>query len=146
MTTQDMLDNEVRQIYLLRRHALKVLDRELCAHGLGHGTYKYLYALFVEDRRSQQALADRVGDDKAAATRALARLEKLGFIHREPDTEDRRMIVVSLTPSGEALRPEIVAAVGEACHAMTATLEADEAALFRRLLAKAVAGVEVSAN
>ena len=35
MTTQDMLDNEVRQIYLLRRHALKVLDRELCAHGLG---------------------------------------------------------------------------------------------------------------
>jgi DNA-binding MarR family transcriptional regulator len=73
-------------------------------------------------------------------------LEKLGFIHREPDTEDRRMIVVSLTPSGEALRPEIVAAVGEACQAMTATLEPDEAALFRRLLAKAVAGVEVSAN
>lgn len=137
----DHLDNEVRHLYLLRRHVLQVLDRELSEHGLGHGTYKYLYALFVEDHRSQQAIADRIGDDKAAATRALTRLEKLGLIRREPHAEDRRVIIVSLTEKGQALRPSIVSAVQAASQSMTSALDPEEARRFRALLAKAVMGL-----
>lgn len=137
----DHLDNEVRHLYLLRRHVLQVLDRELSEHGLGHGTYKYLYALFVEDHRSQQAIADRIGDDKAAATRALTRLEKLGLIRREPHAEDRRVVIVSLTEKGHALRPSIVAAVQAASQSMTSALDPEEARRFRALLAKAVMGL-----
>ena len=137
----DHLDNEVRHLYLLRRHVLQVLDRELSEYGLGHGTYKYLYALFVEDHRSQQAIADRIGDDKAAATRALTRLEKLGFIRRDPDSTDRRVIIVSLTPAGQSLRPAVISAVKQASRSMTSALDLEEATLFRQLLTKAVSGI-----
>ena len=137
----DILDNAVRHLFLLRRHLLQTLDKALALHGLSHGTYKYLYALYIEDRRSQQAIADRLGDDKGAATRALTRLEDQGLIRREPHPDDKRVVVVSLTSAGNALRQEIVAAVTEASMSMTSGLDASEAATFTRLLAKAVSDI-----
>lgn len=136
----DMLDNAVRHLFLLRRHVLQVLDRELAAHGLSHGTYKYLYALYIEDRLPQQAIADRLGDDKGAATRALTRLQQQGLICREPSPDDKRVVVVSLTASGNALRDDVVAAVAEASRSMTSSLDPSDAAAFTQLLAKAVSG------
>ncbi len=137
----DIFNNEVRNVALLRRHVIRLLDTELSSHGLGHGSYKYLYALYLEDCRSQQALADVVGDDKAAATRTLTRLEREGFISRQPCPADKRVILVSLSDQGLAVRGVVIAAVASASQAMTHGLTTDEAEQFRALLAKAVAGL-----
>ena len=138
----DIANNPVRDIALLRRHMLQVLDGELTPHGLSHGIYKYLYGLYLADHQSQQSLADLAGDDKAAATRALARLEKQGLITRTNDPKDRRASLVSLTPDGQALRPMIEAALGTACLAITTGLSEEEAVIFRTLLAKTLRAVQ----
>lgn len=133
----DIARNEVRYLARLRRRALQVLDEILAAHGIGHGTYKYLYALYLEDCVSQQRLADLVGDDKAATARALARLEAVGLVERQADPCDRRMLRVSLTAEGEKLQPTVEQAISSAIDAMTIGLSQAETRTFRALLAKA---------
>jgi len=133
----DIASNEVRYIARLRRRALQVLDEILAAHGIGHGTYKYMYALYLEDCVSQQRLADLVGDDKAATTRALARLEAVGLVARQSDPSDRRVLRVSLTAKGQKLQPTVEQAIASAIDAMTIGLSAAETQAFRALLAKA---------
>ncbi|MFN9908655.1 MAG: MarR family transcriptional regulator, partial [bacterium] len=76
----ELADIEARHIALLRRRSLRMLERELTPMGLGPGRYLYLFALYIEDGRSQQALAVMVAADKAAATRALERLEADGYV------------------------------------------------------------------
>ena len=53
---------------------------------------------YIEDGRTQQALADTVGADKAGAARALARLETDGYIRRVADPRDRRVVRAFLRP------------------------------------------------
>jgi len=142
----DIANNPVRDLALLRRHMLQVLDGELSPHGLSHGSYKYLYGLYLADHQSQQSLADLASDDKAAATRALSRLEKQGLITRTNDPNDRRASLVSLTPQGVALRPVIEAALATASQAMTLGLSDQEATTFKALLAKTMRTVQAESD
>ena len=132
----DFGDHEARHIAALYRHLLKHLDRELAPHGLGPGRYAYLFALYVEDGRTQQALADAVGADKAAAARALARLETDGYIRRTPDLHDRHMVRAYLKPHGRRLRTVLEHAALDSITALTAHLEESERRDLKRLLAR----------
>lgn len=130
----DLADHEARHIALLYRRMLRELDRELTPLGLGPGRYPYLFALYVEDGRSQQALADAVGTDKAAAARALARLEADGYVRRASDPVDRRVLRAFLTPKGKRLRGVLERAAAATIAALTAPLAPAERAQFRALL------------
>jgi len=44
------------------------------------------------------ALADEIRLSRPATTAAIDRLEKLGYVRRVPDSDDRRRILVELTP------------------------------------------------
>lgn len=74
---------------------------------LGPGRYLYLFGLYIQDGRKQQDLADAIGVDKAAVTRALARLEQAGLIKRKNDSNDRRATRVYLTAKARKLRPQL---------------------------------------
>jgi DNA-binding MarR family transcriptional regulator len=130
----DLADNEARHIAILYRQLLKQLERELAPLGLGPGRYPYLFALYIEDGRSQQALADVVVADKAAAARALARLEADGYIRRAPDAADRRALRVYLTARSRRLRPVIERAAASTIAGLTAALAEPERAQLRQLL------------
>ncbi len=132
----DLVNHEARHLALLHRHMIKQLEHELAPLHLGPGRYLYLFSLYIRDGRKQQELADLVGVDKAAATRALSRLEHNGYIRRRKDDRDGRAIRVYLTPMGRKLRPRLEAAAIAAVESMTRTLEAGERAELRRLLAK----------
>jgi DNA-binding MarR family transcriptional regulator len=132
----DLVNHEARHLALLHRHMLKQLEQELAPLHLGPGRYLYLFSLYIRDGRKQQELADLVGVDKAAATRALSRLERNGYIRRQKDERDGRAIRVYLTPMGRKLRPRLEAAAAAAVESMTRTLEAGEREELRRLLAK----------
>jgi DNA-binding MarR family transcriptional regulator len=132
----DLVNHEARHLALLHRQMIKQLERELAPLHLGPGRYLYLFSLYIRDGRKQQELADVIGVDKAAATRALSRLEKNGYVRRQNDDRDGRAMRVYLTPRGRKLRPRLEAAAAASIETMTATLDPGERATLRRLLAK----------
>jgi DNA-binding MarR family transcriptional regulator len=132
----DLANSEARHLALLHRQMIKLLDQELAPLDLGHGRYLYLFSLHLRGGRTQQELADLVGADKAAAARALARLEAAGYVVRRRDARDGRAVRVDLTPRGRALRPRLEQAAENSISSFTAGLTDPERGELRRLLAK----------
>ena len=89
---------------------------------------------------SQRELADRVLVTGSTLTHHLDRLEADGFIVRTRDTDDRRVVRISLTSAGKHRRTELDAVVGGARRHVAAVLLATaDAATLNRLLRDAVA-------
>ena len=135
----DLVHHEARYIAHLNRQMMRLLEAELAPLELGPGRYLYLFGLYVRDGRKQQELADTIGVDKAAATRAIARLEDNGYVRRESDKNDRRSMRVYLTPKGRELQPQLEAAAKHCIDTMTTELDSNERIELRRLLEKMAA-------
>ncbi|MEH6637333.1 MAG: MarR family transcriptional regulator [Halioglobus sp.] len=132
----DLAHHEARYLALLNRQLMKQLEKELTPLELGPGNYLYLYSLSILDGRKQQELADTIGVDKAAATRALSRLERGGFVRRQSDPEDRRATRVYLTDKARQLRSQLEAAAAATTAILNGALDSNEQQELRRLLAK----------
>lgn len=135
----DLVHHEARYIAHLNRQMMRLLESELAPLELGPGRYLYLFGLYVKDGRKQQELADTIGVDKAAATRAISRLEENGYVRREADANDRRSMRVYLTPKGRRLQPQLEAAAKHCIDSMTSELDSSERVELRRLLGKMAA-------
>lgn len=132
----DVADNEARHLVRLYWVLTRLMDRELAPLDLGHGRYLYLFGLYIADGRKQRELAEIIGTDKAAVTRALVRLERSGYIRRRSDPRDGRVTRVFLTPKGRKLRPRLEAAADNAIEALTEPLDRYEREALRELLAR----------
>jgi DNA-binding MarR family transcriptional regulator len=87
--------------------------------GLGLHTGHELLLMHLWDRGPQRQadLAAEFDTDSASMTRTVQRLERAGFVRRQPDPEDGRATLVDSTPAGMALRDRI--------EGLWAELEAD---------------------
>ena len=64
-----------------------------------------LYALFHKERMTMAEIAGRIGKDKSTVTALVNKLVNLGYVIKERDAEDTRVIYVILTPLGKELEP-----------------------------------------
>ena len=107
---------------LLDRHAKvscaleKTLQQE---HGIGLSEFEILDRL-VDANQGSYRMSDLTSDiylSQSALSRAVARLESDGLVHRSMCTDDRRAIFVCLTDAGrkvhKAARPTHRAVLGE---------------------------------
>ena len=76
----------------------------LRAHGISMWGYVVLTALAEHSVRTQAALAQAINADKSRIIGVLDHLQQRGLISRQPDTSDRRVHLLSLTPAGDWLR------------------------------------------
>ena len=103
--------------------------------GLTHPQYLVMLALWERSPRSVKDLSSALALDPGTLSPLLKRLEAAGLISRRRDPADERVLAVTLTDSGRALRaeaekvpPAIVARLGieiselEAMHAALTTL------------------------
>ena len=83
---------------------------------------------------------------KQALNYRLSELERLGYLERRPDPDDRRARRIALTNRGRALIPVIRGAVVETEHEWAAALGKDRFAQLRELLLELneVLGLEAS--
>jgi DNA-binding MarR family transcriptional regulator len=98
-----------------------------------------LLAIDSNEPASQQQIAQRMGVDRTTMVAIIDALEAKGLIARRPDTEDRRRNVVELTPAGQDMLREGIAASDAAEAELLAPLSPEENLQLRNLLARVLA-------
>jgi DNA-binding MarR family transcriptional regulator len=96
-----------RWISAIHRMKSVYLDRELAPLGLNGATYLYLVVIDVHGSQMQEVFSQELSINKSCVTRSISRLEELGYVEREPDPNDRRAMLVSLTAKGRKIVPQV---------------------------------------
>jgi DNA-binding MarR family transcriptional regulator len=102
--------------------------------GLTYPQYLVMLALWEQDGVTVSWLGGRLGLDSGTLSPLLKRLEASGLVARQRSHDDERVVKISLTAEGAALRDRALS-VPPALFGRLG-LEPDEAAELRRLLNK----------
>jgi DNA-binding MarR family transcriptional regulator len=95
--------------YQIRKY-LHFSEKAVQAAGLERGQYQLMLAIkgMPEDVRPRiRELADRMQIQHHSAVELINRLEAGGFVRRERGQEDRREVMLALTPKGEKVLAEL---------------------------------------
>lgn len=117
-------------LHLMTYKAEKLLDK----YRLKRGQAGILFVLEVNPDVSQKELADLIGVKPPTITAALKKMETLGYIVREQDAEDQRILRLRNTEAGSACVGSIKATMKEMEGIMYQGMSREEILLFRRLL------------
>lgn len=79
------------------------LCKELAPGNVSFPQFFLLAFLDQKEVLTMSAIAQRMGHTTAAASGLVARLENLGYVMRSVAREDRRKVMVCITPKGSAL-------------------------------------------
>lgn len=101
---------------------------------LTYTQYITMMALWEDKKLTVKELGKRLFLDSGTLTPLLKRLEQKGLVKRERDSEDERVLIVSITEAGEALKEQAVLVP----HKMTqcVKLDMDDAKELYRILHK----------
>jgi DNA-binding MarR family transcriptional regulator len=92
----------VQRVSKLYKRLKQIFEDTLAEHGLMWADWKILSALTRKEHpRSAGKLAEIAELSSGAMTNRLDRLEEAGLVRRLPDPEDRRGVLVELTPKGK---------------------------------------------
>ncbi len=141
-------------LHLLRTadEAFGVAEHNLSAHNISQGRFCVLMLLWrsLQARKSKMCgtdecipgprtpaeLADAANVTRATMTGLVDTLERDGFVKREPDQDDRRMMSVRLTARGEKFLREFLPGHFKITSSVTSTLTEAERKTLVRLLGK----------
>lgn len=92
----------------IREKVNRLIEAEMSKNGLdsivtSHGDI--LYALFNKPQMTMAEIANKIGKDKSTVTALIDKLVKLGYVVKERDTQDTRVVYVALTTKGNELEP-----------------------------------------
>jgi DNA-binding MarR family transcriptional regulator len=116
------------------------VESGLKAYGLTRVGWCILLAVEEEGLKNPSEIAQFVGIDRTATSRALRQLEDEGLISREMGREDRRTTTVTLTEEGQMRLIQARPLCVENMDHFNAKLSAAEAAELKRLLAALESG------
>ncbi len=141
-------------LHLLRTsdEAFAVSERSLATHSISQGRFCVLMLLWrsVQPRaaklmgaeectagpRTPAELAEAAGVTRATMTGLIDTLERDGYVKRDPDLDDRRMMSVRLTPKAEEFLLSFLPEHFKVTAALMASLTEAERKTLVRLLAK----------
>ncbi|GHJ45122.1 MarR family transcriptional regulator [Catellatospora sp. TT07R-123] len=127
-------------LHQVSRELTNLLDRQFAEHGLTTQQAALLMHAAGGPVTPSSLRAD-LGTDTAGMTRLVDRLESKGLLRRSPHAEDRRAVVIELTPAGRALLPLVPPIFGRTVGRMFADFAPAEMAQFNALLRRAHANL-----
>lgn len=130
-----LLENQLCfPLYACSREVIKQYRPHLDAIGLTYTQYVTLMVIWAEGTVSVRDLGKRLYLDSGTLTPVLKHLEAVGYITRRRCPTDERVLLVTITEEGLALRDK--AADIPATLAQCVKLDDEEAATLYRLLYK----------
>ena len=104
MNTKDVIS----LILKIRQKVNRFIVSEMLKQGIdgivtSHGDI--INALFKMPRLTMAEIAEKIGRDKSTVTALVDKLVRLGYVTKERDTEDTRVVYVTLTHKGNELKP-----------------------------------------
>ncbi len=101
------LENQVCFALAVASRSVNAIYRPLLEPlGLTHPQYLVMLALWERSPRSVRELGDELQLDPATLSPLLKRLEALGYVARRRSTSDERVLEISTTDAGAALRAQ----------------------------------------
>lgn len=123
-------------IMFSQRSFLLDLSRELNRGNVSYAQFFLLGYLASEQQLTMTDISRKMGHSTAAATGLVDRLEKLGYVQRVHAADDRRKVMVQITPKGlqfvQQLRDNLASNVADVMASSNnpAAPEIDKAAAF----------------
>ena len=105
--------NEEEDFFVLLHSIMKkirtIANRELIPLGMNHIEMRILMMMYLyyPDGCSQEELISKLEIDRSNVGRSLKKLEQLGYIERETDSQDRRAYRVFLTENSDSIRMQL---------------------------------------
>lgn len=127
-------------LYACSREVIKRYRPYLDALGLTYTQYIVLMVIWEEGTVSVRDLGKRLFLDSGTLTPVLKTLEKMGLITRARSQEDERVLLVTITKAGQALREEALSIPKQMAGCVRLTREERET--LYRLLYKVLAANE----
>jgi MarR family transcriptional regulator, organic hydroperoxide resistance regulator len=103
------MDNVVSLISKIRSKSNKLIMREMARRNINglvtsHGDI--LVALFQQRTLTMKEIADKIEKDKSTVTVLISKLIAQGYIKKERDAFDSRIVLVSLSDKGKKLKSD----------------------------------------
>ncbi len=135
-----------RLISATARCGMMFITKRLARFGIGTGQAFIMAELFIKDEVSQDSVRCILKMDKGTITRAMQRLEDLGFITRSQDGQDRRVVRVFVTEKARAIEREFFAVLYSWNEGILEGVSAEEEELALSVLRKMAENAEVMAH
>jgi DNA-binding MarR family transcriptional regulator len=108
--------------------------KRLHSYGLTPIQHLVLEALWDEDGLSAGDIGKRLVFDGATLSGVLDRLSAGGWVIKQSDSEDKRMLRISLTRKSRDLKPKLAAVRNKTNEDLLARFSLEEKVLLKRLL------------
>lgn len=128
---EDQVGHLLRRAY--QRH-VAIFQEVFGDEGPTSTQFAALVRLWEHGALSQNRLGRLTAMDPATIKGVAERLLERGLVARRPDPDDRRRVILSLTPAAAAMMPDLVAKARRVTDETHAPLSAEEAERLRDLL------------
>ncbi|MDR6182090.1 MULTISPECIES: MarR family winged helix-turn-helix transcriptional regulator [Asaia] len=136
------LDHAGHYLSRIGRGLTRIGDARLRALGLASAQLPVLSMLQNGERRTQKELATLAKVEQPTMAQLLSRMERDGLVRREPDPEDRRSTLISLTELALERLPAGREVLRQGNADMTRGLTAEEKKTLVSLLRRVLENVE----
>lgn len=100
-------------------------DRYRRAYGISVAEWRVVAHLAQGGPVSVREITERVALEKSRVSRAASRLEQAGYLRKAVNTQDRRLVALELTETGQAMMLDLAQMAGEYQRELCARLGAD---------------------
>ena len=136
-------DEGLYDLVRLAFHSLRrQLEREALVHGVSSAQLRFLRQLWSSNGICQRRLAGSLGLSEATATVTLRDLERKGLIDRRRNANNRREVLIFLTPKGRGLESALLPVTRDIHILATRGLAAADLSVFERMLRHVVANLD----
>lgn len=117
-------------LHLSKYQAMKRME----TLGLKPSQAGILFILNCEGELSQRSLADKIGIKPPSMTVALRKLEERGYIRKEQDEKDQRIVLIRLSEKGRECIESLKGIMSDMEEVLYQGITPEEMMLFRRLV------------